>query len=401
MPIGSYFSWARGSRSRPTTPAPSDRYSGRVTRTPSWQEAAIGDKQERYGRDVDSYRTRMRSGERPIMSPVRGLDALQECFWIEDNLRLTGRRLDLCSDRLDQMRDSAALIRQDLEDFQSLLASMEKRGKAHADVQLTEAQQEVGTEQGDKVKGTEGRLTEPPRAQSTTDQRQTSEPSPVEQPAVQPADQSLPGLRKLQSPPEEFPAEELPTEEIPAQSIEIEELVEGSASYTTAPMEPPATETLVESPPSPQRALRHLNSSTERLPTVEEEILRPVTTTANLDRTHLTQSVDDGATPDGKEQQQQSPQSLPTNSPQERSLRPTVAQTKSDEKQQQQQQQTPRSLRSKAVQKRFPISVQGPPPTRGPKAMHNLAPRRASLKPVIGMNKVSQMTQFWSKMDGI
>ncbi|KAJ4415549.1 hypothetical protein N0V82_007271 [Gnomoniopsis sp. IMI 355080] len=61
-------------------------------------------------------------------------------------------------------------------------------------------------------------------------------------------------------------------------------------------------------------------------------------------------------------------------------------------------QRTPRSLRPpNPVQKRFPFASEGEPASRRLRTTHRQVSNRASLKPVIGQRKVSQMTQFWSQ----
>lgn len=391
LPIGSYFSWARGAEPKPPAPTPEDRYSRRITRNLSWQQPATGDKQERYGQLVGSMRMGKKLGERPVTLslPTRGLDGLQECVRIEDNLRRTSRHLDTCSERIDEMRDSAIHIRQELEGLQQLLATMGKKAVRRDTVH-------VGAE--DFVIKRVGVVDDPTeRPPSATPQRVESHPaqcSPVQQTMAESPQVESPPVEPIQT--QQIPAQESPAESPLAQSIEPEQTFTESASYTTSAIQRSATETRIEKPPSSQSALVELNTSAESLVRISEESSRP-DDAVDMDLTPTDQPRGVASSDQKTQQQQQAPRFSRTRPSQEESLVQNTTQLTPDENK---HRQTPRSLRSNPVQKRFPIQSGDPLFTRVPKDTSILTPRRASLKPVLGSNKVSQMTQFWSKMDG-
>lgn len=100
-----------------------------------------------------------------------------------------------------------------------------------------------------------------------------------------------------------------------------------------------------------------------------------------------------------EEEEQQQPQksrSARTSSSEQGYLTHTVAGVASNEEG---HQRTPRSLRPNPVQKRFPLARAGQPPIARSGTTQTLVAKRASLKPVIGQRKVSQMTQFWSQKE--
>ncbi|KAJ4388027.1 hypothetical protein N0V93_008632 [Gnomoniopsis smithogilvyi] len=199
-PIGSYFGWARGSDSRTSTPAPDDLHPRRTSRQLSWQKSPS-------------------EGKKP---PFRSLDGLQECFWIEDNLRHTGRQLDTCSERLHGMCDSASRIREELEDLKRMLAAMRTKGGARRDM------------------------------------RDSGSKDSIESPSERP-----------------LSFETWTVESSPTQSIQYRETSDETTSYTIASVHTAgeSEDTTLEMPLSPQHAPEYLEIFPEILESIEEEDL--------------------------------------------------------------------------------------------------------------------------------
>lgn len=369
-PIGSYFGWTRGSDSKTSTPT--DTPSRRVSQRVLWDAASPTDERQ--------------------LSPFRGLDGMQECFWIEDNLRHTGRQLDTCSAKLHRMSDSAIHIRKELEDLQKILASIRTRGGSGArrDVQDT--------------------------APKDLDEKLTPN-SP------------LPGQEKIES--------------TSPQSIQFQDISSESASYTTASIQTVDDREMIteEKASVAQHAPEYVNIFPDILGSIEEESL-PQQDAGEEDYDDLTApdvpveeavteevvAEEAGLKKDKKEEnsrqtcesvestalqgadalqdaeatpketdQPQTPRPVQS-SPSEQNLAPqTAAALKMDDEE---HRRTPRSLRSNPVQKRFPFAAAGNSAAGASRAGHPITSNRASLKPVIGQKKVSQMTQFWSQKMG-
>lgn len=360
-PIGSYFGWTRGSDSRNSTPT--DTPSRRVSQQLLWDATSTDER----------------------LSPFRGLDGMQECFWIEDNLRHTGRKLDTCSERLNRMSDSAIHIRKELEDLQNILASMRTRGGGA--------------------------------------RRDSRETGPKDLDGKSPQSSPLPSPEKIESP--------------SAQSIEFQDISPESASYTTA-----SVQTIDEREMIPdekvsvphQHAPEYLNVFPEILDSIEEECL-PQNDTGEEEEEDLTVSslsVEEAGSKEDKqeeesqqtprsvessalqedekalqdvaeanlekvEEQPQTPRPMQLSPPEQNHTSQTAVESTIDDEE---HQRTPRSLRPNPVQKRFPFAAAGHSAAGGSRATRTMLSNRASLKPVIGQKKVSQMTQFWSQKMG-
>lgn len=358
-PIGSYFGWTRGSDSRTSTPT--DTPSRRVSTQILWESSPTEER----------------------LSPFRGLDGMQECFWIEGNLRHTGRQLDTCSERLNRMSDSAIHIRKELEDLQRILASMRTRGGGG----------------------------------SRRDSRDTA---PKDLDEKSPQSSPLPSPQKAESP--------------PAQSIEFQDFSPKYASYTTASVQTidESEVTSEEKATVPQHAPEYLNVLPEVLDSIEEESL-PQNDTDEEDEDLTASSLPAekaGSEEDEQEEESQlSPRSVELSALQEGDAPQDVAEEILEKEEQRPQtpppmlssppeqnhpsqtaagstiddeehQRTPRSLRPNPVQKRFPFAAAGHSAAGGSGTKHGMLSNRASLKPVIGQKKVSQMTQFWSQKMG-
>lgn len=326
-PIGSYFSWARSSDYRASTPTPNDVYSKRVPRQLLWQNATTSDKQNMDGRLVDKTRTENNPGEDCKVSPFQSLDGMQECFWLEDNLQYTRRQLNICSERLDQMCDSANHIREELEDVQKLLASLGKRGGAHRDMVEADATKELDGEQTRRLLSSQPQMIESYSDQSVTVQDAPTEFASCTTDPVQVADES-----------------------------------EGNSVGKSS---------------QPQQALGYPDMDRARLKSVEEESFQPDKSVEKDTTTSILNEYVAGSK-DERHQQTRQPKQP---SPSQQTCHPlTIPGTIPNEVE---HQRTPRSLRATS---------------RRTRPSHPLASKRASLKPVIGQKKVSQMTQFWSNM---
>lgn len=356
-PIGSYFGWTRGSGSRNSTPT--DTPSRRVSQQLLWDATSTDER----------------------LSPFRGLDGMQECFWIEDNLRHTGRKLDTCSERLNRMSDSAIHIRKELEDLQSILASMRTRGGGA--------------------------------------RRDARDNTPKDLDEKLPQSSPLPSPDKIESP--------------PAQSIEFQDISAKSASYTTVSVQTmDEREVLTEEKASvPQHAPEDLNVFPEILDSIEEESLPQNDTGEEENLIALTLPAEEASSKENEqeEESQQSSQSIESSALQEGDAPQDVAEANLEKEEEQpktlqpmrlsppkqnhpsqtaagstmydeEPQRIPRSLRPNPVQKRFPFAAAGHSAAGGSRAPQTRLSNRASLKPVIGQKKVSQMTQFWSQKMG-
>lgn len=360
-PIGSYFGWSRGSDSKTSTPT--DTPSRRVSTQILWESSPT------EGR----------------LSPFRGLDGMQECFWIEGNLRHTGRQLDTCSERLNRMSDSAIHIRKELEDLQKILASMRTRGG--------------GATRRDA-----------PETEPRNLEEQPKQSSPVPTP------------EKIESP--------------SPQAIQFQDISPQSPSYTTASVQTiEEREVITGGMESPTHHVpEYLNVFPEILDSIEEESLpqndaldeaedlpkssplaeeggskeeqdeedsqwtpRSVESSAALQEADDPQDVAETKLKKEEEQLKTHRPVQPSPPEQNRPSQTAAGSTMVDEEE---HQRIPRSLRPNPVQKRFPFSAAGHSAAGGSRSTHTKLSNRASLKPVIGQKKVSQMTQFWSQKMG-
>lgn len=307
---------------------------------------------------------------------------MQECFWIEDNLRHTGRQLDTCSEKLHRMSDSAIHIRRELEDLQKILASIRTRGGSG----------------------------------SRRDVRDTI-PKDLDEKST--PDSPLPGPEKIESP--------------SPQSIQFQDFSSESASYTTASIQAVDEREVIaeEKAPVAQHPPEYVNVFSEILESIEEESLSQKDAGEGENMSAPDLPVEEAGEEEHKEEEnsrrtsrsvesttvqkpdalkddneakfekaEEKPQTLrpiQASTPEQNLIPQTAAASKMDD---QEHQRTPRSLRPNPVQKRFPFATAGHSAAGAPKAGHPIASNRASLKPVIGQKKVSQMTQFWSQKMG-
>lgn len=122
--IGSYFFWPKGRKA----PAPSNNTpQSEDDNTRSRLRASVQAWPQASKPSSDEMKTNQAlSNPVPSMWP-QGLDEMQQCFWIEDNLKRASQQLCNCSDRLDVMRLSAMRIRHDLEVIQSNLKALNEK----------------------------------------------------------------------------------------------------------------------------------------------------------------------------------------------------------------------------------------------------------------------------------
>lgn len=145
-----YFSWNKNSlpspspsESRTQTPTPDDKSVRSVTPSlKAWGRSPHNPKEDAHRQQIISWRAEHNLGEDIVSPPQRrqGLDELQECFWIKDNLVRTDHQVTACSKRLDQMQDSAIRIRHELESIQAELAALVNRQRPRIDLESLRAQ---------------------------------------------------------------------------------------------------------------------------------------------------------------------------------------------------------------------------------------------------------------------
>lgn len=357
-PFGSYFFWQKDpslgrlslNESRTPTPTLDDKTARPVTNIKLvWQ---VTSDEEGSPHQAATLREERTNGDPGILSPSRGpygLDDLQEFFWVEDSLRRTDRQLDRCSSRLDEMHDSAALIRRDLESLQADLASLGKRKRAQPRLEV----ENLRTQRREPAGLPPLQLPPPDTPLPAVPQR--AEPELVEPPTrtTQSGNASPAATTSWLAP--ESPAESPSTPETPS---------------SVALSSPASTVSSVESFEQASRA----EAADKRSSAPPESIASPKPSSAQITQAVIKPAEKVSSAPPRAT-------ASPTGSPaQKASLSPTL--TPAAPK--------PLSAQPGRVQQRFPTQT---------RSQAEAALKRSSLLPSIRSRKVQERIQFWSKME--